>query len=109
MLKKLSKAELVSDANITPLILQDDMIQFEFQSLNNPDEKYLVTMNEYNLWRCDCPDFTYRGLEHEEGSYMCKHIIAAILYLHRIHGKQDTLLSNVSEDVDFSLGSETDD
>lgn len=105
MLQKLTKAELVSDANITPLILQDDMIQLEFQSVNS-DEKYLVSMNEYNLWRCDCPDYTYRGLEHEEGSYMCKHIIAAILYLHRVHGKQDTLLHNVHADTSFSLGSE---
>lgn len=91
MLQKLTKAELVSDANITPLILEDDLVQLEFQSLNNPDEKYLVSMNEYELWRCDCPDYTYRGLNHDEGSYLCKHIMAVLNYL------QNHDIGNMSE------------
>lgn len=32
-----------------------------------------------NLWRCDCLDYTNRGLNKDEGSFLCKHIYAVII------------------------------
>lgn len=78
---KLAKAYSMSDVNITPLVLDEDMIQLEFASESNPDEKYLVSMNDYGEWKCDCPDYIYH-VGDECSSYLCKHILKAILYLH---------------------------
>lgn len=77
-MKQFKRAELISSANITPLVMDDDYFQAEVSS---PNDTYLVSCID-GLWRCSCHDYTYRGVGHEESSYNCKHILAVILDMH---------------------------
>lgn len=77
-MKQFKRAEQISSANITPLINDDDYFQAEVTSQN---DTYLVSAID-GLWACTCHDFIYRGVGHEEGSYLCKHIIAVLLDMH---------------------------
>lgn len=77
MLVRLKKASEISEANITPVFIDDELIQIEVQSGANT---YLVS--SYNdLFRCNCDDFVNRGVNREEGSFLCKHCLAVINYL----------------------------
>lgn len=78
-MEKMVKASFMSDVNITPLVLDEDIIQLKFKS-ESSDEVYLVSKNEYDEWKCDCPDYMIHC--GEEGcSYLCKHLLKAISYL----------------------------
>lgn len=90
IMDKMVQASLLSDINITPLILEEDMIQLEFKSETQPDEKYLVSMNEYGDWKCDCPNYIYH-VGDECSSYLCKHILKAITYLNEHREKLQKL------------------
>ena len=84
-MKQFKKAEHICSANITPLCNLDGLFQAE---VNSPNGKYEVSCID-GLWRCDCPDYTYRGVGHEEGSYTCKHILAVIMHMHDNPDKWD--------------------
>ena len=77
-MKKIIKANEIKEENIKVIHKDEEIIQLLFKSANNTSE-YLVSKNEYDYWRCDCPDYTRHN--SKEGSYICKHIIKALYYL----------------------------
>ncbi len=81
MISKLKKASQISEATINPLYIDDELIQIEVIS---GDNKYLVSCLD-DLFRCNCPDFSNRGINKEEGSFLCKHCLAVINYLIASH------------------------
>lgn len=80
MFKKIQKANEIDEDNIEIIFQDDEIIQIQISSQNN-NQKYLITKNEYDYWRCDCPDY----LRHNsrEGSYICKHILKVLYYLNK--------------------------
>ena len=76
-MKNFSKAQKISLTQLNPLFIDDEFIDVE---VTGDGDKYEVT-NNFGLWRCTCPDYTYRGVGHEDGSYLCKHCISVLLNL----------------------------
>lgn len=79
------KASEISEADITPLFLSNDMIQLEFRS--NSGENNIVNMDEYGLWCCTCENYQFGKSEY--GEYCCKHILRAIVYISQNKDKID--------------------
>lgn len=77
MMARLKRASLISDANITPVFIDDELIQIEVKSGNNT---YCVSVLD-DLFRCNCDDFVNRGVNREDGSFLCKHCLAVINFL----------------------------
>lgn len=86
-MKQLAKASKMLDQNITILHLDEELIELEFTSETDPKKKYLISWWG-NLWRCDCEDFHYHGLNIESASYLCKHLLKAILFLPTLKSKE---------------------
>ncbi len=80
MFKKIKKANEISEENIEIIFHDDEVIQIQITSQTN-NQQYLVSKNEYDYWRCDCPDFIRHN--SREGSYICKHIIKALYLLNK--------------------------
>lgn len=80
MFKKIKKANEIKDENIKILVHDDEVIQIQITSQNN-NQQYLVSKNEYDYWRCDCPDFIIHN--SREGSYICKHILKTLYFLNK--------------------------
>ena len=80
MFKKIKKANEINDENIEILFHDDEVIQIQITSQNN-NQQYLVSKNEYDYWRCDCPDFIRHN--SREGSYICKHILKTLYFLNK--------------------------
>jgi len=77
LLKRIKRASLISDANITPIYIDDELVQIEVKSGANT---YLVSCLD-DLFRCTCDDFINRGVNREEGSFLCKHCLSVINFL----------------------------
>ena len=71
------KASEISEADIIPTFVGNDMIQFEFKSNSGPNN--IVNIDEYGLWTCTCENYQFSKSEY--GEYCCKHIIATIHYI----------------------------
>lgn len=85
------KASEISEADIIPTFVGNDMIQFEFKS--NSGQNNIVNIDEYGLWTCTCENYQFSKSEY--GEYCCKHIVAAILFISKYKGQ---LQSMVRED-----------
>ena len=85
------KASEISEADIIPTFVGNDMIQFEFKSNSGPNN--IVNIDEYGLWTCTCENYQFSKSEY--GEYCCKHIVAAILFISKYKGQ---LQSMVRED-----------
>lgn len=72
---------LVKDAAIN--YVSSDEIQLEFPSRGDTGPN-VVTVNGYGLWNCTCENYQF---SHKPGygEYMCKHMLAAILYISRLN------------------------
>ena len=77
------KASEISEADIIPIFVGNDMIQFEFKS--NSGQNNIVNLDEYGLWTCTCENYQFSKSEY--GEYCCKHIIAAILFIGKYKGQ----------------------
>ncbi len=88
-MKQLMRAGNISDANILPIYVDEEILQIFVNGSNG--EKYQVSCNEYGVWHCECQNFNIHGLHEDTGSYLCKHIIAVLNYL------QTHDISNMSE------------
>lgn len=80
MIKKIKKANEIKENDIEIIFQDKEIIQIQITSQNN-NQKYLVSKNEYDYWRCDCPDFIRHN--SREGSYVCKHILKSLFYLNK--------------------------
>jgi hypothetical protein len=78
-MKQLVRAKQISETNILPKYVDEEILQLIVTG--STGEKYLVSCNEYGIWRCDCKNFEIHGVNEETGSYLCKHVIAAINFL----------------------------
>ena len=78
MLARIEKATAIDPNSIVESIEDGDLIVYEVQG---SQEKYLVSCNHDKLWRCSCDDFHHHGLNNIEGAFVCKHIIAVILFI----------------------------
>ena len=85
------KASEISEADIIPTFVGNDMIQFEFKS--NSGQNNIVNIDEYGVWTCTCENYQFSKSEY--GEYCCKHIVAAILFISKYKGQ---LQSMVRED-----------
>jgi len=55
-------------------LIDENLIFFKVQGSEN--STYQVSMHE-NQWLCDCDDYQWRSAK-EPGSYICKHLWAAL-------------------------------
>lgn len=84
--KRLEKAITIQETstNFNDLYIdsvnESDKAVYVTVKSSNSDEEYYVSLI-YDLWRCSCSDFYHNGLHKEDGSFLCKHIIATILHL----------------------------
>lgn len=78
-MKQLMRAGNISDANILPIYVDEEILQLIVTG--STGEKYMVSCNEYGVWRCDCKNFEIHAFHEETGSYLCKHVLAAINFL----------------------------
>ena len=85
MIARIEKATLIPSENIHESYLDSEYIFYEVKGSDGLGN-YLVACNHDNLWRCTCDDFTGRGLNKDEGSFLCKHIIAVILHIAKKEG-----------------------
>lgn len=89
MVSRLKRASQITEANITPIYVDDKLIQIEVKSGTNT---YLVSCLD-DLFRCNCDDFVNRGVNREEGSFLCKHCLAVIDYL--MNNSYDKIISEI--------------
>jgi hypothetical protein len=75
-IRRIKNSQKIERKDITTIFVDNEELQFSVKSSDNNDE-YFVTC-KCNLWRCDCYDYINKGLNHAEGSFLCKHIIAII-------------------------------
>ncbi|KZX16616.1 SWIM zinc finger protein [Methanobrevibacter cuticularis] len=78
MIKRIKKALEFKKDNINSLLISCEELHFYVKLPGSKKESFVTCVG--NLWRCDCEDFTGRGL-HKEGSFLCKHILAVLFYL----------------------------
>jgi hypothetical protein len=97
MMARLKRASQISETNITPIFIDDELIQVEIRSGTNT---YLVSCNG-DLWRCNCDDFVNRGVNREEGSFCCKHCLAVINFL-MSHGSEEIELLILDNESNIS-------
>lgn len=67
--------QLFQEGKVKPTLLFQDNMQFEVES-SVPGKPYVVSILE-NEVRCTCDDYYFRNQE-AYGSYICKHIWAAL-------------------------------
>lgn len=82
-MKRLEKAKLISDDDLEIKFVADECLDEEYHlfiTSSDGESKYFVTYVN-GLWRCDCKDFETKGLHQDSGSFCCKHILKAMLYL----------------------------
>lgn len=75
-IKRITNSQKIQRKDITTIFADKEELQFIVKSSNNKDEYFVTCKN--SLWRCDCYDYTNKGLNRDEGSFLCKHIIAII-------------------------------
>lgn len=63
------------DILITFISLTPDLLVHA--EVTNNDKVHNVYYHN-DLWRCTCEDYQYRGVNRDEGSFLCKHIYAVI-------------------------------
>ncbi|WP_297898237.1 SWIM zinc finger family protein [Methanobrevibacter sp.] len=80
MITRIEKATLISSEDIHESYLDSEYIFYEVKGSDGLGH-YLVACNHDKLWRCTCDDFSGRGINKEEGSFLCKHIISVILHI----------------------------
>lgn len=73
--------KLVKDAVVT--FISEDTVEVEFPS-TDPTGPNVVHCNENGLWFCTCQNYQY-SKKPGYGEYMCKHMLAAILYISRLN------------------------
>lgn len=100
MMSRLKKASQITESNITPIYIDSELIQIEVKSGNNC---YQVSCNG-DLWRCDCFDFSNRGVNREEGSFMCKHCLAVVNYLMNTPVDKITSEIEIRENLSNNIG-----
>jgi len=75
-IKRIKNSQKIQRKNITTIFVDNEELQFSVKSFDNKEEYFITCKN--NLWRCDCYDYMNNGLNRDEGSFLCKHIIAII-------------------------------
>lgn len=70
-------------------IINDEMVETVFidHGLYNGDVELQFKVGNYlvscvdNLFRCNCDDFSNRGVNKDTGSFLCKHCLAVIGFI----------------------------
>jgi predicted nucleic acid-binding Zn finger protein len=81
MIKRIRKATKITGDTIHKVYSDSEYLFYEVKG----SENYLVSCNHDNLFRCTCDDFMGRGINKEEGSFLCKHIIAVLFHIAKGH------------------------
>ena len=76
MIRQYIRAMDIRNSDILLEVDDEDFIQFEI--IGETDEHTVSCDN--GIWRCTCEDYQFKKDKHL-GSYTCKHIIKAILFL----------------------------
>lgn len=80
MIARIEKAiHILNKEEVKPLLIDHGLyngdVELQFQVGD-----YLVSCVD-NLFRCNCHDFTVRGLNKADGSFLCKHCLAVIGFI----------------------------
>jgi len=76
VIKQYVRALNISNSEIDLEVDEEDFLQF---SILGQTDEHIVSCDN-GLWRCTCEDYQYAKDKHL-GSYTCKHILKAILFL----------------------------
>lgn len=97
---RLKRASQITEANITPIYIDDELIQVKVKSGN---KTYLVSCLD-DLFRCNCDDFVNRGVNREEGSFLCKHCLAVINYIMNTPKEKIVSEIEINENLSKNIG-----
>lgn len=78
-IKRIKNSQKIQRKDITTIFADKEELHFSVKSSNNKDEYFITCKND--LWRCDCYDYINKGLNRDEGSFLCKHILAIIFMI----------------------------
>ncbi len=88
-MNRIKKASQISEANIIPLFIDEELVQCEIKS----NKKYYSINRWGGIYICDCADFEYRSFikhylkqkrknsDFNDEQFKCKHILAIENYL----------------------------